>query len=393
MKNLYYISPRDLRKNRSDAVHIVLTCDAFAKMGLAVSIITPQVRREEYKVSYNDIFSLYGIQESFKIVELPTRLSEGKNYESKSANIAFQKFFKHLQFAWKNRKSLSQKDAVIFSKCFISTVPYILYRKIGLIKAPIIFETITPKNTFLHRFIFKNCNFIVSHTKYVSEHILEYASVSTDKIHLASVPLQTWDFDSIPETREEIRKSLGFFINEQYVVYAGKTGKNILAADYFIDCAKLLPDIKFAIVGANSKAEKEYQERIVNENINNLLIYPFQTLTNYYRFVKAADILVAYYSASKHNMYHLSPGKSGVYFGSKNPVIFSDLPSLRSLFPEEILYYVKPDNPKLLAEQIKNVMSDTDEAAQKTTAALEFSNENDYQNFCYRILEFIQTRY
>ena len=49
-KKLYYISARDVRKNRSDAVHNMLTCDSFAKLGLDVELVAPFVKRKEYNV-------------------------------------------------------------------------------------------------------------------------------------------------------------------------------------------------------------------------------------------------------------------------------------------------------------------------------------------------------
>ena len=98
IKKIYYISPRDMRKNRADAVHIMLTCDGFTKQGIIVELITPYVKRAEYKVAKSKIFDLYGLNESFSINELPTMINEYSSYSTNFFYIVINKFFFFFSF-------------------------------------------------------------------------------------------------------------------------------------------------------------------------------------------------------------------------------------------------------------------------------------------------------
>lgn len=52
---LYYISTRDIRKNRADCVHVMRSCHEFVKNGFLVNLVTPRTFRSEYKKSKEEI--------------------------------------------------------------------------------------------------------------------------------------------------------------------------------------------------------------------------------------------------------------------------------------------------------------------------------------------------
>lgn len=390
ISNLYYISPRDVRKNRADAVHIMLTCQSFANHGINVSLVTPTVERDEYITQESEIFNLYGIvAPNFDLIELKTKISEKKNEHSGKFRMAWEKLFSYSMFAINNLKEFKSEKTVIYSKCYTSILSFIFLKKLKLIKSPIIFETITPKNSFLHRIIYRNCDKIISHLKFVTEHIIEYSGVSKSKIFELPYYTQSKEIRAIKSSKAELRQKLGIHADDYVVLYAGKTGEKIKHVDYFLQAATELPEFLFYIVGANNQAKLAIEEKKKVLGLKNLNVFPFVPLLHYYEFVLASDLLIGYYDASFHNKYHLSPGKSGIYFASKNPCIFSDLPSLRAIFPDNVLFYAPPDKVELLVEKIKYVHDHPEIAHKVAEAANDFAIRSSYDNMGKSVLEFI----
>lgn len=392
MKKLYYISTRDVRKNRADAVHIMLSCQSFSNCNYDVELVTPTTLRDEYVITYDSIYDLYGIKNpKFSITELDTKISEIAGRETKSYRTILEKLKAFGRFGFYNRKNLRSLDTIIYSKCYISTVPFIILKKIGLIKSPIVFETITPKNTLLHHFVFKNSDKIISHLKFVTDDVLKFTNTDKNKIFEPPYFTQSKELEQIEEGKQELRKDLKLEDSNTYVLYAGKTGEEIKQVQYFIDAAAQIPQLKFLIVGANNAALKAFEKIKLERAIENLIIFPFVPLIDYYKFVLASDILIGYYPATYHNKYHLSPGKSGIYFASKNPCIFSDLPSLRWLFPDDIVFYVEPDRPQLLAAKILEVHHNQEFANHKAQLAFEFASKSTFDGFAQSVIQFIES--
>jgi hypothetical protein len=392
IKKIYYISTRDVRKNRADAVHIMLSCQAFANHNFNVDLITPSTIRDEYVIDENSIFDLYGIKTpNFSITELNTNISEIENKKTKPRGIILEKLKAFWSFGFSNRKHLRNANTIIYSKCYISTLPFIVLKKLGFIKSPIVFEAITPKNSLLHRIIYKNCDKIISHLKFVTDDILKFSKTDRNKIFEPPYFTQSKELEQIKESKQELRQELKLSNTDTYVLYAGKTGEKIKQVQYFIDAAHKVPHLKFLIVGANNKAIKAFEKIKLERKIDNLIIFPFLPLTEYYKFVLASDILIGYYPATHHNKYHLSPGKSGIYFASKNPCVFSDLPSLRWLFPDDIVYYAKPDNVDVLVSTILDVENNKENATKRADLAFEFASKSTYDRFAKSIIHFIES--
>lgn len=391
-KKIYYISTRDVRKNRADAVHIMLSCQAFSLLDVDVELVTPSVMRDEYVVDKDSIFELYGIENPrFKVTELNTNISEIRNKKTSPYRIVLTKLKAFWGFGYKNRIAFRDKDTIIYSKCYISTIPFIIMKKLGLIISDIVFEVITPKDSFIHRIIYNNSDKIISHLKFVTEDILKFSKTSQNKIFEPPYFTQSEEIEKIKESKLELKEELGLKPNDFYVLYAGKAGAKVKQVWYFIDSAAQLPSFKFLIVGANKDGTEAFNRYKNEKDIDNLEVRPFQPLKEYYKYVKACDLLIGYYPPTHHNKYHLSPGKSGVYFASKNPCLFSDLPSLRSLFPDEIVFYAEPDNTLKLVESIQYVKNNPQIASEKAAAAFDFATISTYHNFVVGIVNFIDS--
>ncbi|WP_412560011.1 glycosyltransferase [Winogradskyella sp. MIT101101] len=383
-----------MRKNRSDAVHIMMCCSALAKHNTNVVLVTPKVKRNGYNVKFSEIFDLYGLEQTFNIKELPTRINEKTQGSLKFWTITIQKLIHFFGFFWSNKRTFSNDETIIYSQCYISAVPYILLRKVGLVSSKIVFTaaSIKPKS-YLHKFVIRNSDLIIAGLKYTVSDIIKHTGVNKEKFADTPLVFLSNSMRGKEElSKQDCRRELKFIDDKKYILYAGKTGVGKKSVEYFLECAKNLEEFNFVLVGANENTMRYYQRVIKEDNLNNLTVVPFLPLPEYYKYVKAADLLVDYYEATYYNKFYLGPGKSSSYFNSKNPVLFSDLPSLRHLFPEEIVFFVEPDNPKLLIKKVKEILQDEEKMNLKSELAYNYAQKHSFEYTMGKILNFCQSK-
>ena len=383
-KKLLYLSPRDMRKNRSDAVHIMHSCAGFSEIGLDVDLLTPKVERKGYKVKFSEIFNLYNLEPSFNIIEVPTQFLEDTENKDSNSKFGIQKLKESVRFVLRSRKSF--KYDIVYSKCFISSLPYLILKKVGMLKTIFVFEAPHLKNSWLHNFVVNNSDYIVVGSSYLEDKLKANKNLIGKII---KTPRRYYFCDNDKYfNKKQLREKFGFSINHRYILYAGKVAKKSNEINYIIEAAKKLSKYKFVIVGVN----QESQAYCDSFGLNNLILFPFQTIENYEDIIRAADILVGYYTDNEYNRYYLGPGKTSSYFKSKNPVIYSDLPALRDRYTDDMVYFIKPDDSDLLAEKIKFVINNPELNELKTECAYNHIVENTFAKSKINILEEIERR-
>lgn len=373
-----------MRKNRSDAVHIMHGCEAFSKNGLEVDLLTPKVERKLYKIEFSEIFNLYNMKSSFKIIELPTNLIEDAEHKDSSWKIGFEKLKESFRFVWRYRKQFDYD--IVYSKCFISTLPFLFLKRLKLISSTFVFEAPYVKESWLHKFIVNHSDYIV-----VGTTKMENKLKANDK-HINKVirtPLRYYiNEEELHFNKKVLRQKFQFDEDKKYVLYAGKAGVKSKELHYIMESAEQLPEYEFVIVGITDGAKQKF----ASKKLSNLTLLPFQKLEDYDDLVRSADVLIAYYTNSEYNRYFLGPGKASAYFKSKNPVIFSDLPSLRDRYHDDMVYFIEPDNANLLTKTIKEVIQNPDLNNKKTESAKLHVLEHSFEKSTKKVLEEIERR-
>jgi glycosyltransferase involved in cell wall biosynthesis len=161
---------------------------------------------------------------------------------------------------------------------------------------------------------------------------------------------------------------------------------------YILQAAQRLPKIRFAIVGIREISKKYFEEYLRRSNLTNVEFRDFQPLENFYRYVRAADVLISYYdSFDPLSPRQRVPAKAGIYLASGKPVVFADLPGLREWWDDSMVYFVPPDRPDLLAEKINYVIEHPEEAQLKAQRCLQFARENTYAKAYAEVSRFIRS--
>jgi glycosyltransferase involved in cell wall biosynthesis len=398
---LFYFSPRDLRKNRADCIHIMKTCKVFYDLGWEIVIITPKVFRKENRKKLNELYILYGFEKNyFKIIELPTLIIEDLhgnffytlNYQFQ---ISIASFF-YLAYLLLFNKI--KKNDVIYSKSYSISASFILLKKLIRKKIDMVFEKPDILLKLIHKFVLKNTNIIIVINEFIKKEISNYYPDKKENIVKIDFPSMYDDFESyLNYDMVELRKELN--IEEKSIVmYAGKIFPESKEISYILKAAGMLKNVSFYFVGLRNEFNSYFSKLKENLNLYNIKFINYLSLTDFFKYLLISDILVSYYdSFDKLSVDQRVPSKSSLYILTSKPIIFADLPSMRELWDDSQVYFVKPDSPELLAETIIKIFENPIEAKEKAKRCLEFAKRNTYRSsynkIANEILKIVEKNY
>jgi glycosyltransferase involved in cell wall biosynthesis len=379
--HLYFLSPRDVRRNRADAVSTMKSCREFARNDFQVTLVTPQVQRgwKGDASTLEGVWDLYGLSPTFKIIELPTTLRE----ETKPLIARAQKFAAFsAYFAYLLLFQDLNGRGVVFSHCYIAITPALLLKRLGIMSCPTVLDVaVFEPSKRTHRWVARNVDGVVLYNDHIHAGYRREYGVSEGRIHHAPFPSQYEDFVRLVDSdRATCRADLGFKDDETLVMYCGKITPETREVEFILQAAALLRgECRFVLVGLSEAARGHFERRLVDAELNHVEFRGFQPLVKFYRHVSCADVLLSYYDSSDPiSVYQRVPAKATVYACAGRPVICSDLPSMRECFPHDAVYFVAPNRPSLLAEQIRRVLADPADAQARAARLLEFAKRNTF---------------
>jgi glycosyltransferase involved in cell wall biosynthesis len=357
--NLYYISPRDILKARVDPIVIMKTCYALSLKKVKVRLIYPNVfRKNNLKEEHLD--DIYQIKhDNFKMTRLPTVIWDGAPVFWLRINKfffhSFIAFFLLLKFIFTSKKI----KKVIFSRCLISTLPYIIILKPfkNILNVSFIYELHAMINDAKHRLILKNQDRILCISETLREILCKTLPYESEKTEIAKCSVEPRDYENKPKA--QCRKNTGLPEDKFIVTYTGKVYAEMKEIEYILKAAKILKDVLFIIVGGKEEPVKMFKDKCESEGIKNVLFPGFIKIEKVQKYQIASDVLVLYYPGDWPIRDFLSPGKMIEYMASGNAIITVNFNSLTEVLKNEYnALVIEPDNPPLLAEAILRLKND-----------------------------------
>jgi len=338
MKIVYLANIR-IPTEKAHGIQIMKMCEAFAMSGHQIELVVPW----RFNHLKEDVFKYYGMKKSFKIKKIPSIDLIGLPFGFWIQSISFSFFsFFYLLFA---------KADIIYCRN-----PLVL-SFLGWFKKNIVYEMHTvPKSFFIYKGIFKRAKAIVVITQSIKDSFIK-RGIDNNKILVAPDSVDLKQFD-IQESQEECRKKLNLPLDKKIVLYTGHLykwkGVYVLAeASKFLD-----KDVLVVFIGGTEKDEQEFRDK--NRDLDNILILGHKPYSEMPYYLKTADVLVLPNSAKERiSREWTSPMKMFEYMTSQKPIVASDIPSLREILNENNAILVDPDNPKKLAEGIKELLKNT----------------------------------
>lgn len=162
-------------------------------------------------------------------------------------------------------------------------------------------------------------------------------------------------------TKESARLELDIPGNEFLAVYTGSFttfGEEKGLTDC-IEAVARTPDCRFVAVGGSDEDVIRYRSLAtmlaVDDRVSLIGREDQSTLA---RYQKAADVLLAPFPDTEHYRTNMSPMKILEYAASGRPIIATDLPTIRTIFAENEIFYVSPGAPDEIAHTMRVLQND-----------------------------------
>jgi len=369
---LIYITNARIPTEKAHGIQIMKMCEAFGNSGLKLELILPW----RFNGIKEDAFDFYGTKKNFKIKKI---------FSLDLIQLNIPKIFFWIQ-------SLTFSISVFFYLIFKKTD--IIYSRdsfplflLSFFKKNLVYEVhYLPKHFFLHKRVFKKVKSVIVITQKLKE-ILVKKGITENKILIAPDGVDLDKFD-ISISKDEARRRLNLPQDKKIALYTGhlykwKGAQDLADAIEFLDKNTII-----IFVGGTKKDEEKFRNK--NKNLNNVLILGQKPYSEIPYYLKSADVLILPNSGKTEiSKSWTSPMKMFEYMASQRPIVASDLPSLREILNKNNAVLIKSDNPKALANGIKQALKNTD-----LSDKISIQAHRDVQNYSWfkrskKIIDFL----
>ena len=367
---LLYIAHARLPTEKAHGLQIVKMCEAFADAGADVTLVAPA----RINPIDQDLFLYYRVTRNFTVRFIPVF-----NPSLKGGLLGF--IIEWISFALSLPFSNIFKESpydVIFTRDSIAAF------LLSFQHPKVIFEmhAFPERFRWLWGIVLRRLSGVFSTNQWKMEEMHRRFKISKEKLFfypngfdpkLFSAEGGSASGGEITESKEELRKTLGLPKGKPIVMYTGHLygwkGAHILAR-----AARIISDVNMVFVGGTEKDCMQFRKEF--EHIKNIYIVGHKPHYEIPKFLKSADILVLPNSAiSEESRTGTSPLKLFEYMASGKPIIASDLPSIREVVSEKEVVFVRPDDPRALAQAIQGLVHDSERAARIAEAGFEKSKK------------------
>lgn len=312
---IVYISSSTIPSRTANSIHVMKMCQAFAKSGHEVFLLT-QDRKDELEKNVPDVYAYYGVYNCFEFMKLPCR------------NLRIAKFIYGFLAA---RKAKGIKPDIVFSRDITGAL---FAAKFGL---PVIFE--------FHMSVAENSGLVPERLfrlligspglqkMVVITHALKDYYVSRYPQLKSMVQVAPDAADPIPEHVQP-----AFLSNKGKRLQVGYTGHlySGRGIEVIFELAKACRWADFHLVGGTEKDICYWKEKL--EQQANVIFHGFVPPSEAVNLCMAFDTVLAPYQqkiaitgSGGDTSRWMSPLKIFEYMAAAKPIIASDLPVLREV--------------------------------------------------------------
>lgn len=378
---LIYIANSRIPTEKAYGVSIVKTCEAFASIGVRVTLLIPDVKN----TAGDDIFSYYGVKNNFTVQRVPTfdAVVLGWKYGFLLNQISFgvAAFFLH--------KGKKKNDVILtrdeISGWLLSRAGYrVFYDMHGFPESRL----------WLWKIALKKMSGIIATNEWKVSQCRVRFGIPREKMIVARNGFDPTLFAAL-DSRQGLRKKLNLPDDKPIVLYTGHLydwkGVYVLA-----ETARLMPFINFVFVGGTYYDLADFKKRY--GAVSNIILVGQKPYTEISLYLKSADALALPNSGAPgkdarlqvYSQKDTSPIKTFEYMASGVPIVASDLPSIREILNEKNAVLVQPDSTEGLKRGIEIILNGRQPAGGISTQALEDAREYTWDKRAEKILHFIK---
>jgi glycosyltransferase involved in cell wall biosynthesis len=350
---ILYLANARLPTEKAHGIQIMKMCEAFANAGVGVELVIPsRIDRRGH-----NLFDFYGVKKNFRITKLTVLdlFIFGK----------FGYWVRALSFALvATIYVLKSETAVIYSR---DEWPLFL---LSFFRRRLFFEVHTSRFNLIVQRVLDRSRLVFSISGGLKDYFVS-KGFGPDKFFLAPDGVDLDVFSRIDKDKPALRQELGLPLHVKIVGYIGKyktMGREKGVASLIQAFSQALASKKDLFLLLVGIYEEEKGEVTGVCGSFGLLESDYKIVTHVpqdvaMRYLSVADVLVMNYPSLPHYARFMSPLKLFEYMASGNPIISSDLPSIREVLNENNSLLVSPDDPAALSRGIEQVVNNPSLAA------------------------------
>ena len=385
MTKLIYVSHWRYPSAKVNPRVAMRTCEEFARKGYDTELWIPRRRNPQFRGM--DPFAYHRIERNFAMKRLPVLDLYGI-LPGDAPFFLMVGTFAVSVFSYALLRGIA-RSAIFYSLDLRDMVllhladAHVFYEIHDYYKTPV---------HWLNRFCFLRARGIITTNRLKLEAIeKEFARPAATMLHKPNaVDTSVFRTDI---SRSDARKALNLPQDQTIILYCGqvllwKGVGTLLASHEYMRPGEF---IYFNVGGDEKGALKEFKQKYSETGARNIVIAEGQTHSVIPLWLRAADVLVLPNTAKDNaSKYETSPVKLFEYMASGRPIVSSDLPSIRNVVDESMVWFFEPDNPQSLAGQVHAAINEKDAAAKKSRRAQDEAEKYTWDRRFTDIISFMR---
>ncbi len=357
--HIVYVADTRLPTEKAHGLALMKLCEAFAKEGAEVEVVTPKLLR----LSKKDPYAYYGVEPLFPIIRIGSLDLHPLRYPKRILYfIQLLTFSMHAVFFCAKR--YRGKKVVYFSHDYMPL--YFL----SFLKAPVYYDIHHfPGTNFMYARIMRKACSLAVQTKWKVGELRRRFDIPEERVVYWPNGTDIEDF-AIDESASDARATLGLPEHAPLVMYVGQffpwKGVDTLVRSL----PYLPPHARLVLVGGGNEDKKSLLREVPEASDSRVLFVPFQRREAIPHWLRAADVLVLPNTGrQKVSLYYTSPMKLFEYMASGRPIVASRTPAILEILSDDMAYVCDPDNPEELGMAIRRVLQEPVRAAARGARA------------------------
>ncbi len=360
----------------------------FVKKGVKVELWVPW--RNNRKFSGKDPFSYHNIERNFLIRRIPAMDFTGLLPGSFFFFLMLASFYLSLLvlgLAWGMFQAKPRTNTIFYFHDARDAIALALLGRHMFLE---IHDFYKSSAGWINRYVFARITGFIVTNRFKMEALKKDFGIP-ERYMLHQPNAVDIDMFDIAISRSEARRRLNLPIDKKIILYTGHLfyWKGV---DTLLESAQFLgEDELIYFVGGTDEDIERFKDKSKKIKDKTVIVgrRPHQEIPLWQR---AADVLVlpntAKFEASK---YETSPVKLFEYMASGRPIVASDLPSIRNVVDESMVFFAKPDDPQSFADVIHEVLQNSKRAEERARVAQKEVAKYSWENRADAITKFINS--
>ena len=353
-----YFSHQTLQVPRVARQCMVSLCDGIARQGVETEIVSFTARMHPSEPEHGPFRELYGVDGPLKSksYRIPFAAVDSESLYVRLARLAL--YVGHTARRMLRRRG--HRTTVVAARNYSVLAALAIVRPLFAGRLVVLADVHGMPTSRLARFVHRRVDANVCISAALAEDLGRQLSIAPDRLRVAHTGVRPERFD-VDVERNHARRLLGLDPNERIVCYTGKVYYRYEEILYLVEASRDLPEkTRVLVVGGRPDHVGKWKEDCARWGTDRISFVSFVPPSEIPLYMRAADLLVLYYSPSPLNHYR-SPGKLFEYLASGTPLVACDTRSISEVVRDgENGILVEPYSSLKLRQAIERGLSDAE---------------------------------